>query len=55
MGLMTWDENTLLYNYGKRLAGRDVLEIGCWIGWSTVALGLGGSALDRDRSGPFGQ
>ena len=45
IGLTTWDENTLLYNYVLRVADCELLEIGCWIGWSTLALGLAGPRL----------
>lgn len=44
-GLLTWDEATLMYNYGLKLGGRSMLEIGCWVGWSTVAVGLSGVDL----------
>lgn len=45
IGLVTWDESTLLYNYALRNRGREVLEIGCWIGWSTVVFLIGGARL----------
>jgi predicted O-methyltransferase YrrM len=45
VGLVSWDESVLLYNYARTLQGEDLLEIGCWIGWSTVLLGLGGCRL----------
>src|ERR1017187_3900290 len=45
VGVVSWDESTLLYNYARQLQGQDLLEIGCWIGWSTVLLGLGGCRL----------
>lgn len=45
VGLLTWDEATLLYNYALKLAGKEMLEIGCWTGWSTAALALGGARL----------
>src|SRR5262249_38238443 len=45
IGLTTWDENTLLYNYGLTLADKEVLEIGCWTGWSTIAFGMGGARM----------
>jgi len=46
VGITTWDEATLLYNYSKMFAGKRALEIGCWIGWSSVAFALGGVHLD---------
>jgi len=45
VGLCTWDEATILYNYGLMLKEKPFLEVGCWIGWSTVALGLSGTEL----------
>jgi hypothetical protein len=39
---VSWDEATLLYNYGLKLQGKSVLEIGCWVGWSTIAWALSG-------------
>jgi len=45
VGWVTWDEATLLFNYGQMLVGKPLLEIGCWVGWSTVALGLSGVRL----------
>jgi hypothetical protein len=45
VGWATWDEATLLYNYGLKLRGREFLEIGCWVGWSTVVLALAGVRL----------
>jgi hypothetical protein len=36
----------LLYNIARTFAGRKALEIGCWRGWSTCHLGLGGVSLD---------
>lgn len=44
-GLLTWDEATLMHNYGLKLRGRRMLEIGCWVGWSTVVVGLSGVDL----------
>jgi predicted O-methyltransferase YrrM len=46
MGFVNRDEAALLYNMARRFAGRRALEIGCWRGWSTCHLGLGGVALD---------
>ena len=45
VGFVTADEGSLIYNYGKMLGGRRFLEIGCWVGWSTVILGLSGVQL----------
>jgi predicted O-methyltransferase YrrM len=46
MGFVNRDEAVLLYNIAKGFAGRKALEIGCWRGWSTCHLGLGGVLLD---------
>ena len=46
MGFVNRDEAALLYNFAKAFAGRKALEIGCWRGWSTCHLGLGGVDLD---------
>ena len=46
MGFVNRDEAVLLYNIAKPFAGRPALEIGCWRGWSTCHLGLGGVDLD---------
>jgi predicted O-methyltransferase YrrM len=46
MGFVNRDEAVLLYNIAKTFAGRPALEIGCWRGWSTCHLGLGGVDLD---------
>jgi predicted O-methyltransferase YrrM len=46
MGFVNRDEAALLYNIAKRFAGGRALEIGCWRGWSTCHLGLGGVSLD---------
>lgn len=43
--LSSWDEVTLLYNYGLRYIGKTMLEIGSWVGWSTVGLALSGLRL----------
>lgn len=45
VGWVSWDEATLLYNYGNMFSGKKMLEIGCWVGWSTVALALSGLKL----------
>jgi predicted O-methyltransferase YrrM len=46
MGFVNRDEAVLLYNIAKGFAGRKALEIGCWRGWSTCHLALGGVSLD---------
>jgi len=45
IGFVSWDEATLLYNYGLRLRGKPVLEIGCWVGFSTVVWALSGAVV----------
>ena len=45
VGLVTWDEASIIYSYGRMLRGKRFLEIGCWVGWSTVILGLSGVEL----------
>jgi predicted O-methyltransferase YrrM len=46
MGFVNRDEAAMLYNYARAFAGKRALEIGCWKGWSTCHLGLGGVLLD---------
>lgn len=46
MGFVNRDEAVLLYNIARGFAGLKALEIGCWRGWSTCHLGLGGVSLD---------
>jgi hypothetical protein len=46
MGFMDRDEAVLLYNIARQFRGRPALEIGCWFGWSTCHLALGGVKLD---------
>lgn len=46
MGFVNRDEAVLLYNIAKGMAGGRALEIGCWRGWSTCHIGLGGISLD---------
>jgi predicted O-methyltransferase YrrM len=46
MGFVNRDEAAILYNMARRFAGGRALEIGCWRGWSTCHLGLGGVSLD---------
>jgi hypothetical protein len=45
VGWLTIDEAVLMYNYGLQLPGKNVLEIGCWVGWSTVVWGLSGAVM----------
>jgi len=44
-GLLTIDEATIIYNYGLILKPETVVEIGCWVGWSTAAWALPGVRL----------
>jgi hypothetical protein len=46
MGFINRDEAVLLYNIARTFRGRRALEIGCWFGWSTCHLALGGVDLD---------
>jgi glycosyltransferase involved in cell wall biosynthesis len=46
MGFMNRDEAVLLHNIALQFAGKPALEIGSWLGWSTVHLALGGVELD---------
>lgn len=46
MGFLNRDEAVLLHNIARRFAGRDALEIGSWLGWSTCHLALAGVAVD---------
>ena len=46
VGLLNRDEAHILYNSALQFRGKKALEIGCWIGWSTVHLGLAGVELD---------
>ncbi len=45
VGLLTWDEATILYNYGLHMKSHPALEIGSWIGWSTLVLALADTRL----------
>jgi len=45
VGVATWDELHILYNTSLMLKGKPFLEIGCWVGWSTTALAMGGVYL----------
>lgn len=40
------DEAHILYNTALKLQGKNALEIGCWLGWSTAHLAAGGVILD---------
>lgn len=46
MGFVSRDEAAILHNMALAFAGCAVLEIGCWHGWSTCHLALGGVQLD---------
>jgi predicted O-methyltransferase YrrM len=46
MGFMSRDEANLLYNIALQFKHARILEIGCWLGWSTCHLGLGGGDVD---------
>jgi hypothetical protein len=43
VGFVTLDETAILFNYGLSLEAETVIEIGCWVGWSTVAWALSGA------------
>jgi predicted O-methyltransferase YrrM len=46
VGLLNRDEAHILYNSALQFRGKRALEIGCWVGWSTVHLALAGVQLD---------
>lgn len=46
MGFVSRDEAAILYNQALAFAGKPAVEIGCWRGWSSVHLALGGVLLD---------
>jgi predicted O-methyltransferase YrrM len=46
VGLLNRDEAHILYNSALQFRGKKALEIGCWVGWSTVHLALAGVNLD---------
>jgi predicted O-methyltransferase YrrM len=46
IGFVTRDEAHILYNTALEFKGKNALEIGCWLGWSTAHLAAGGVALD---------
>ena len=45
VGWCTLEEATILYNYGLQFRDKEALEVGCWVGWSTIAVGLAGVHL----------
>jgi glycosyltransferase involved in cell wall biosynthesis/predicted O-methyltransferase YrrM len=46
MGFLNRDEAVLLHNIALQFKGRNALEIGSWMGWSTCHLALGGVNVD---------
>ena len=46
VGFANRDEAHILYNTALRFRGQPALEIGCFFGWSTCHLALGGVQLD---------
>jgi len=46
VGFLNRDEALLLYNNALQFRDRRALEIGCWLGWSTCHIALGGVELD---------
>lgn len=46
MGFLNRDEAILLHNIALQFAGKRVLEIGSWLGWSTCHLALAGVTVD---------
>jgi hypothetical protein len=50
IGFVSRDEAHILYNTALKLQGKNALEIGCWLGWSTAHLAAGGVILDAGRS-----
>lgn len=46
MGFLNRDEAAVLHNIALQFAGKPALEIGSWLGWSTVHLALAGVELD---------
>jgi predicted O-methyltransferase YrrM len=46
IGFANRDEAHILYNTALRFRGKSALEIGCFLGWSTCHLALGGVRLD---------
>ena len=46
IGFLSRDEAAILHNLALQFRGKRALEIGCWLGWSTVHLALAGVELD---------
>lgn len=46
MGFLNRDEAIVLHNIARQFAGRHVLEVGSWLGWSTCHLALAGVWVD---------
>jgi predicted O-methyltransferase YrrM len=46
IGFLTRDEAHILFNFARRLEGRSALEIGCFLGFGTAHLALGGMRVD---------
>lgn len=46
IGVLSYEEAAILYNFGRSMAGRRGLEIGCHLAWSTVHLIAAGLDLD---------
>jgi glycosyltransferase involved in cell wall biosynthesis/predicted O-methyltransferase YrrM len=46
MGFLNRDEAVVLHNIARQFAGRHVLEVGSWLGWSTCHLALAGTWVD---------
>jgi predicted O-methyltransferase YrrM len=46
IGFLSRDEAVLLHNLALQFRGKRALEIGCWLGWSTVHLAMAGALLD---------
>jgi len=45
-GFVSRDEAHILYHTAREFAGKRVLEVGCWMGWSAAHLGLAPIELD---------
>jgi glycosyltransferase involved in cell wall biosynthesis/predicted O-methyltransferase YrrM len=46
IGFVNRDEAHILFNTALHFRGKRCLEVGCWLGWSTCHLALGGVVLD---------
>ena len=46
IGILSYEEASILYNFGRGMAGRRGLEIGCHLAWSTAHLVAAGLELD---------